>query len=270
MRPGEVRRSMDNVADDWTVRPVPREESQVRSPRPLHELCRCTSGMLSYPAHKTSSASGLSVSAPAVDPGSDDATCLPGNSLDALAERLARLERTNEDGSAFSPPSGTVDKDIIQSAASSPQVRQTETPIAPVKKRQYPANVSREPNPSEISGKKRRISQGISPRVHEEPRSPSSTRHASEAREYIEHALQFNPGLSRDRRSVLEVAQKFVSQLSAPLLHRQAGAGDVDVEDNQTPPTLTPELLYMMLPGEFSSLTKQRCHLPGYTNYCRP
>lgn len=92
----------------------------------------------------------------------------------------------------------------------------------------------------------------MGPRACEERHSPSSTRHASEAREYIEHELQCNPALSQDRRTILHLAQKFVGQLSAPGLHRrEAGtAGSVEVEDKLPPPTLTPELLYMMLPGQ--------------------
>ncbi|KAJ5692257.1 transcriptional regulator family: Fungal Specific TF [Penicillium macrosclerotiorum] len=54
-----------------------------------------------------------------------------------------------------------------------------------------------------------------------------------------------------DRRTALEMARKFVSQLSNPGLHRQGNNSDEELEthDYRSPPTLTPELLYMMLPG---------------------
>lgn len=82
--------------------------------------------------------------------------------------------------------------------------------------------------------------------------SPDSTHHASEARGYIEHELQCNPALSKDRRTALESARRFVGQLSNPTLHLEETAlmDDIDVEDDLEPPVLTPELLYMMLPGK--------------------
>jgi hypothetical protein len=96
------------------------------------------------------------------------------------------------------------------------------------------------------------MSQSIQTQVHAERHSPESTRHASEAREYIENELQCNPTLSQDRRSALEMARRFVSQLSNPGLHRQepVTCEELEVEDNLARPTLTPELLYMMLPGK--------------------
>lgn len=86
---------------------------------------------------------------------------------------------------------------------------------------------------------------------HGERHSLGSTRHASEAREYIESELQCNPALSHDRRTVLETARKFVGQLSNPGLHRyEAGMiEESEIDHSWTPPTLTPELLHMMLPG---------------------
>lgn len=96
------------------------------------------------------------------------------------------------------------------------------------------------------------MSQGIGSNIHGERHSPGSVRHAHEAREYIEHELQCNPALSKDRRTALELAQRFVSQLSNPGIHRHetGAAEELEVEDI-APPTLTPELLYMMLPGAF-------------------
>lgn len=96
------------------------------------------------------------------------------------------------------------------------------------------------------------MSQSIHTQVHAERHSPESTRHASEAREYIENELQCNPTLSQDRRTALEMARRFVSQLSNPGLHRQepVTCEELEVEDNLARPTLTPELLYMMLPGK--------------------
>lgn len=106
----------------------------------------------------------------------------------------------------------------------------------------------------------------MGPRMRKERHSPSSTRHASEAREYIEHELQCNPALSQDRRTILLLAQKFVGQLSAPGLHRQeTAAGNVEVEDNLPPPTLTPELLHMMLPSEWAMGSKDS-DIPTYSD----
>ncbi|KAJ6009450.1 hypothetical protein N7522_004466 [Penicillium canescens] len=99
---------------------------------------------------------------------------------------------------------------------------------------------------------KRRKSQSVlQQKTHHEIHSPGSTHHASEAREYIEHELQCNPALSKDRRTALESAQKFVGHLSNPTLHwEETGAmDDMTIEENMEEPILTPELLYMMLPG---------------------
>lgn len=107
------------------------------------------------------------------------------------------------------------------------------------------------------------MSHTVDPKAHTERHSPDSTRHASEAREYIEHELQCNPTLSQDRRTALEMAQKFVGQLSNPGIHGQkSGAAErLAVNEDLGPPTLTPELLYMMLPGE-----KVEYVLPGSAN----
>jgi hypothetical protein len=95
------------------------------------------------------------------------------------------------------------------------------------------------------------MSLNIDTKSHNERHSPDATRHASEAREFIEHELQCNPTLSQDRRTTLELAQRFVGQLSNPGIHGQKSnaAEHLEVGDDLGPPVLTPELLYMMLPG---------------------
>lgn len=119
-------------------------------------------------------------------------------------------------------------------------------------KRKHHAVVPNEASPFGQPASKRRNSQGIGTKVHEDQNSPGSTLHASEAREYIEHELQCNPALSHDRRTALETARNFVNQLSNPGLHRRETdtAESFEAEDGLKSPTLTPELLYMMLPGK--------------------
>jgi hypothetical protein len=53
------------------------------------------------------------------------------------------------------------------------------------------------------------------------------------------------------------MARRFVGQLSNPSLHRQETVicEELDIEVNLARPNLTPELLYMMLPGKDSSKT---------------
>ncbi|KAJ5162263.1 hypothetical protein N7492_007655 [Penicillium capsulatum] len=167
------------------------------------------------------------------------APATPGCTGLEFLERLTKLEKSTDEGPIFpSPSSGGADKDVAPTASSSPQAQNA---------------------CSDSLSKKRRISQSTGPQVHERQHSPGSTRHASEAREYIEHELRCNPALSQDRRTVLQLAQKFVGQLSAPDLHRQeTGIADGgEVEDNLPPPTLTPELLYMMLSAYNSQGTSQ-------------
>ncbi|KAJ5766767.1 uncharacterized protein N7511_004383 [Penicillium nucicola] len=107
---------------------------------------------------------------------------------------------------------------------------------------------------------KRRKSQSVlQQKNHHETHSPGSTHHASEAREHIEHELQRNPALSKDRRTALESAQKFVGQLSNPTLHWEETCvmDEMAIEENLEDPILTPELLYMMLPGPDKQTTSQ-------------
>lgn len=118
-------------------------------------------------------------------------------------------------------------------------------------KRKHNAPTSYETSASGQPDLKRRISHSIDTKAHNERHSPDAARHASEAREYIEHELQCNTALSQDRRTALEMAQRFVGQLSNPGIHGQKpGAVEhLEVVDDLGPPVLTPELLYMMLPG---------------------
>ncbi|KAJ5111010.1 transcriptional regulator family: Fungal Specific TF [Penicillium argentinense] len=168
--------------------------------------------------------------------------------LDAIAERLAKLERTNEDSYIFSSPPET--DDTSRTTASSPRTKLTDSAWVSAK-RKLPSILSHHESPSGQPELKRRMSHNIDPKTHNERHSPDATRHASEAREYIEHELQCNLTLSQDRRTTLEMARKFVGQLSNPGLHGQkVGAGEhLEIADNLGPPTLTPEMLYMMLPG---------------------
>ncbi|KAJ5886524.1 transcriptional regulator family: Fungal Specific TF [Penicillium subrubescens] len=172
--------------------------------------------------------------------------------LDALAERLAKLEKSNtaETATSASPPSSTANHGGTSTAPSSPQSTYFDAARASVKRKFY-APVSHEISPSDQQDRKRRVSQSIHTQSHAEHHSPESTRHASEAREYIENELQCNPALSQDRRTALEMARRFVGQLSNPGLHRQetVACEELDVEVNLARPNLTPELLYMMLPG---------------------
>jgi hypothetical protein len=174
-------------------------------------------------------------------------------SLDALAERLAKLERSNTTETSASPPSSNANHDGTSTAPSSPRATYSDAPRPSTKRKFYAVPAFNEKSPSEQQDRKRRVSQSIHAQAHAERHSPESTRHASEAREYIENELQCNPALSQDRRTALEMARRFVSQLSNPGLHRQENVTceELGVEDNLTRPNLTPELLYMMLPGVF-------------------
>jgi hypothetical protein len=106
--------------------------------------------------------------------------------------------------------------------------------------------------PLQPPASKRQKSKTMAQQHVHQAHSPGSTHHVSEAREYIEHELQCNPTLSKDRRTALESARKFVSQLSNPTLQWEgtAATDEMDVQESLEPPTLTPELLYMMLPGK--------------------
>ncbi|CAI7591497.1 unnamed protein product [Penicillium pancosmium] len=152
--------------------------------------------------------------------------------LDAITERLAKLERTSEDSSMFSSPPENDD-------------------ISLTAKRKHQTSTAHESSTSGQPDLKRKMSLNIDSKAHNERHSPDATRHASEAREFIEHELQCNPTLSQDRRKTLELAQRFVGQLSNPGIHGQksSAAEHLEVGEDLGPPVLTPELLYMMLPG---------------------
>ncbi|KAJ5820297.1 transcriptional regulator family: Fungal Specific TF [Penicillium riverlandense] len=182
--------------------------------------------------------------------------------LDALAARLAKLEESNS-----AETSVKVSSAAAHSHVASPQAKhhsphgsfssQYTDPAYEKKRKQYAAHgESIILSPPEI---KRNKTQGaVRQKVHED--SPDSTRHASEAREFIEHELQCNPELSTDRRTALELARKFVSQLTNPALHWESGesrAADHIAEESLQPPTLTPELLYMLLPGPDNKTNSQ-------------
>lgn len=178
---------------------------------------------------------------------------LTGASIDALSERLAKLEKGNRDDSVFSsPPSVASNHDVSQTAPTSPQSRYFDPARSSIKRKLHQEPIFHETTPSEQSERKRRISQSMRSKDHGEGHSLGSTRHASEAREYIEAELQCNPALSHDRRTALETARKFVGQLSNPGLHRQEAGmvEDSEIDDSWTPSTLTPEFLHMMLPGK--------------------
>ncbi|KAJ6032247.1 transcriptional regulator family: Fungal Specific TF [Penicillium herquei] len=180
--------------------------------------------------------------------------------LDAISERLAKLEKTNGDSSLLSSPSSLVENtDKNQSVPLSPQNTFAEIPSSSSKRKHAAGHFPHDLSPSQPEPK-RKISQSIGSNAHAGRHSPGSARHASEAREYIEHELQCNPALSKDRRTALEMAQRFVSQLSNPGIHRDetgvVEALESEVEDI-APPTLTPELLYMMLPGPDKQTSSQ-------------
>jgi hypothetical protein len=174
-----------------------------------------------------------------------------------LAARLAKLEESNSGKKSVKSSSAAAHGHVT--SASSPQAKhhcphgsissQYTDPAYEKKRKQYAAQGETIIlSPPET---KRNKTQGVvRQKVHED--SPDSTRHASEAREFIEQELQCNPELSTDRRTALELARKFVSQLSNPALHWESGESRVSehvAEESLRPPTLTPELLYMLLPG---------------------
>ncbi|KAJ5918386.1 transcriptional regulator family: Fungal Specific TF [Penicillium verhagenii] len=173
------------------------------------------------------------------------------NGLEALSDRLAKLEKTSDDTSAFSSPSPPIGRnETNQITPSSPRRKPVGSIKSASKRKHQSDHAITEASSPEGQGMRRRISQGNAPNIHSERHLPGSARHASEAREYIEHELQCNPALSKDRRAALEMAQKFVSQLSNPGIHRyETGAAEELEIGDTSPPTLTPELLYMMLPG---------------------
>lgn len=176
------------------------------------------------------------------------------HSLDALAERLAKLEKTGQDDTGVSSPvSLNANQEVIPSLPSPPKTSQYD-PVKATLKRKYPSttnSISSSTSPSDPPGPKRRSSIGTGSGFRNERHSPSNTHQATEAKEYLDHELQFNPALSQDRRSQLETARKFVGKLSNPDFSRHAPPQEeFETEENLPRPTLTPELLYMMLPGE--------------------
>ncbi|KAJ5632866.1 transcriptional regulator family: Fungal Specific TF, partial [Penicillium lividum] len=179
--------------------------------------------------------------------------------LEALSDRLAKLERSNEDTSVFSSPSPAIgSNETNQTLSLSPRTKPIDATKLSSKRKLHSDHVTNEISPSRPHETKRKISQNIITNIHGERHLPGSARHASEAREYIEHELQCNPALSKDRRMALEMAQKFVSQLSNPGLHRyETGAAEELEIVDIAPPNFTPELLYMMLPGSDKKTSSQ-------------
>ncbi|KAJ5967914.1 hypothetical protein N7501_004162 [Penicillium viridicatum] len=169
-------------------------------------------------------------------------------SLETLTQRLAKLEESTNKEAAFFPPR----HHAASSASSSPSAnRPSITEVLNDKQKRYRAYDLHDAAPLQPPLSKHRKSQTVVQQNVHQTHSPSSTHHAYEARGYIEHELKCNPALSKDRRTALESARKFVSQLSNPTLNFEETAAmhDMDVQENLEPPTLTPELLFMMLPG---------------------
>ncbi|CAG7959655.1 unnamed protein product [Penicillium salamii] len=170
--------------------------------------------------------------------------------LDALNERLARLEESSNNEIVDYPPNRHAASST--STSTSPLAGLTDdTDEAHKGKKRHTAYDSHSFSQPLLPAIKRHKSQTTASSNAHHAHSPGSTHHVSEARGYIEHELQCNPALSKDRRIALESARRFVGQLSNPALHLEetAAMDDIDVEDNVEPPGLTPELLYMMLPG---------------------
>ncbi|KAJ5680985.1 hypothetical protein N7536_012124 [Penicillium majusculum] len=156
-------------------------------------------------------------------------------------------ESTNKEATCF-----PTRHHAASSASSSPSAnRPSITEVLNDKQKRYRAYDLHDSAPLQPPLSKHRKSQTVAQQNVHQTHSPSSTHHAYEAREYIEHELKCNPALSKDRRTALESARKFVSQLSNPTLNFEETAAmhDMDVQENLEPPTLTPELLFMMLPG---------------------
>jgi hypothetical protein len=184
-----------------------------------------------------------------------------------LSERLARLEKGDRNDSVFSsPPSVISNHDASRTAPTSPQTTYYDPARAASKRKHHQESLPHEVSPSEQPDRKRRTSNTTRPKDHDERHALGSTRHASEAREYIESELQCNTALSHDRRTALEMARKFVGQLSNPGLHRQeAGMIEaIEIDESWTPPTLTPEFLHMMLPGPDKKTNSQTISWPDH------
>ncbi|CAG8162038.1 unnamed protein product [Penicillium olsonii] len=165
--------------------------------------------------------------------------------LDALTERLARLEE-----SSIHETEHSANRHVANSLSTSTSPLAGLPSISDGSNEQQKRHSAYD-SQQQLPASKRHKSQAMAPSSAHHVHSPDSTHHASEARGYIEHELQCNPALSKDRRTALESARRFVGQLSNPTLHLEETAlmDDIDVEDDLEPPVLTPELLYMMLPG---------------------
>ncbi|CAG7988247.1 unnamed protein product [Penicillium nalgiovense] len=169
--------------------------------------------------------------------------------LETLTQRLAKLEEASNKEATYFPTT----HHAASSTSSSPPAKLTSiTGVLNDKQKRYRACDPNDMSPLQPPRSKHRKSQTVAQQNVRQAHSPGSTHHASEAREYIEHELQCNPALSKDRRTALESARKFVSQLSNPTLiwEETAAIHDTEIQENLEPPTLTPELLYMMLPGK--------------------
>lgn len=166
-----------------------------------------------------------------------------------MTQRLARLEESSSHETAEYP----VNRHVASSTSTSPSAGLLNiAEVSNDKQKRRLENDSHDISQQNFPASKRYKPHTMAPaNAHHHAHSPGSTHHVSEAREYIEHELQCNPALSKDRRTALESARKFVGQLSNPILHLEetAAMDDIDTENNLEPPTLTPELLYMMLPG---------------------
>ncbi|KGO75451.1 Transcription factor, fungi [Penicillium italicum] len=168
--------------------------------------------------------------------------------LETLSQRLAKLEESSNKETQYFPTR----HHAASSTSSSPSANLTSiTEVLNDKQKRYRAYDPHDTATLQRPPSKHRKSETVAQKnVHQE-HSPGSTHHASEAMEYIEHELQCNPALSKDRRTALESARKFVGQLSNPTLNFEetAAVPEMDVQENLEPPTLTPELLFMMIPG---------------------
>lgn len=168
--------------------------------------------------------------------------------LDSLTQRLAKLEELNNYEAADSPAKGHIASNASSLSSTSP----SNIEALNAKQSRYREYGSQEIKSQHSPPHKRHKSQHVISSTAHQVHSPGSTHHVFEARSHIEHELQCNQALSQDRRTALESARRFVSHLSNPTLHwEQTAATDgLEVDDDQNPPSLTPELLYMMLPGK--------------------
>ncbi|KAJ5820797.1 uncharacterized protein N7525_010081 [Penicillium rubens] len=180
--------------------------------------------------------------------------------LETLTQRLAKLEEASNKEAINFPTT----HHAASSTSSSPSAKLTSiTGVLNDKQKRYRAYDPNDMGPLQPPPSKHRKSQAVAQQNVHQAHSPGSTHHASEAREYIEHELQCNPALSKDRRTALESARKFVSQLSNPTLNWEGTAAihDMEIQESLESPSLTPELLYMMLPGRLPRLEQMSAML---------